>query len=148
MYRPTYTGYGCLNPRKYTIFVPDITGRYWIPQNSAETEIPQKWVNSTAGLKIPHSTENCGPWLLPSFSALKWLVGPTDILALLSYTRRCNSHFSGKSGLAGSPLILSVQSFLYRVSFWDRLKVFVSSFWSRQVGFPVMYSRLYPTHLH
>jgi len=24
-------------------------------------EIPQKWANSVAHLKIPHSAENCGP---------------------------------------------------------------------------------------
>ena len=58
-----YIQYGSLNCTKICCICPLITVQYRIPQNSMKTEIPRKWANSAAWLKISRSAENCGPCL-------------------------------------------------------------------------------------
>jgi len=89
--------------------MPCLSPYHWPEENSAKfrkkAEIPCKWANSAAQLRILHSVENCDPWL--------WLcVYESSVLFLGS---KC-SFMSLSSGLVRQTLHVKCWTFDINVS--------------------------------
>ena len=79
-----YIQYGGPNSIKISCICPLINIQYRIPQNSLKTEIPQKWANFAARLKIPRSAENCGDYTVYQlYQSNCWLLYDINHLFLL-----------------------------------------------------------------